>query len=403
MIIAGIAGLVIFLKTKWTILHPMVVPLVSVLLIVTPVASGWVELGNLDEGQSINPVENEQIALPGYDGFDLQPSLVRSTSTYDAGDVGGEDDIITYYSGDYNFLTNLNDDNKKINIPIIIDTEDSAYTLHSDYEEISFTIAPIPEQNTNMETLATLYYESDYNVEVGGKNIFSETDGKKDVVWEEEDGNTDYYSGHVSLNMTSDTEISVNYSFDSGSDSWCEEVDSDDSYTTLVSWEIRLYNDHGWSETYTVNLIPLYALFYDGFEDSDDYDSGWTGNTGWSDTLYWFPHSGSQHAYSWAENDNISINNKTLDGTNTLYFWYAVEYYEGEVANSPDGMDYNIWVGDTLVLDSDNNTNSEYKVLGKGYELVSVDLSSYSGSYNITFEGMTAALYGQCIDDVYII
>ena len=132
------------------------------------------------------------------------------------------------------------------------------------------------------------------------------------------------------------------------------------------------------------------VVFESGFESwTGTLPDGWDSNTGWLDSLYGVPHSGTKHAYSWTMGDTLT---KTVDlrANPELTFWKAAE-------GNTNPMDFELYVNGNLEYSDIGYTNTDY-------EEITVDLSAYEDSTGVELEfvGQTSDFYGQMLDDVLI-
>ncbi len=115
---------------------------------------------------------------------------------------------------------------------------------------------------------------------------------------------------------------------------------------------------------------------------------GWT-NTGWMDSYYGFPHSGSHWAYSWGAGDTLTTPLLSFGDNTELSFWYTAESQ-----NHP--MSLQVKLDNSIVVWSRFNFNHTC------YQKAVVDLSAYSGYHKISFIGLTSDMYGQLLDDISV-
>jgi hypothetical protein len=118
---------------------------------------------------------------------------------------------------------------------------------------------------------------------------------------------------------------------------------------------------------------------------------GFVGNTGWIDSLYGFPLSGSSWAYSWAQGDTLTTPGiQLLNSNSMLSFWYMCE-----LDSHP--MDLEVYCNGMLVF-------AHYGFTHMQYQQALVDLSFFDGQIiTLDFVGLISDFYGQCLEDVEVV
>lgn len=223
LVILGVAGIIVYAKTKVSVGHPAVVPIVAVSLVIAPFAMGWIALPNQTPEQA-TVIDDTTCAE-----FDVTASAISLNSN-----------------------SNYNDATRTFNIPVQLNSTTNAldYTTAG----LNFSFEPLPEAGSTTTDLAVIYYESDYLMSFEGSDILSKTDNIYNADWTD-DGGTSDYSGADTMEMTGSGWANITWTFNSGNDTWAEDVDSGDVYDTIASWNVRLSNGCAWSDVYTVNLI----------------------------------------------------------------------------------------------------------------------------------------------------
>lgn len=226
LVILGLAALIVYAKTKVSVGHPAVVPVVAVALIVAPFAMGWVAVPSQEPAPTGTTIDYGSTICPSFD--------------------------VTAAAGGLNANANYNDDTRTFNIPVTINS--TTNVLSATTAALNFSYEPVPTTGSTTDDLAVIYFESDYRMQFEGENILSTTNNIFDAEWTDESGSTDY-KGSDSMQMTGNGWANITWTLDSGNSTWAEEAGTDDVYDTVATWNVRLYNGCSWSETYTVNLI----------------------------------------------------------------------------------------------------------------------------------------------------
>jgi len=123
---------------------------------------------------------------------------------------------------------------------------------------VNFTVAPIPPNGATADSLATVYFETDYLMKFNGEYILAESDGTYYANWSYAGGTSDEalkdYASQMTMLMTEVGYAEITYEMDSGSaDRFSAELDT---IGDTGSWDIVFHNeDWSWSETFTVTWI----------------------------------------------------------------------------------------------------------------------------------------------------
>ena len=137
-------------------------------------------------------------------------------------------------------------------------------------------------------------------------------------------------------------------------------------------------------------LFGKAVVFESGFESwTGTLPDGWASNTGWLDSLYGFPHTGTKWAYSWTMGDILTTPPIDVECQPTLTFYTCAE-------SSSHPMDLEVYCNGDLVF-------SEYGYIHTSYQEQVVDLSAYEETTIVLeFVGLTSDFYGQMLDDVTV-
>lgn len=124
---------------------------------------------------------------------------------------------------------------------------------------VNFTVKPVPPTGADADTLATIYFESPYDMTYSGEHVLAEDDGIYFANWTYAGGTSDEasedYAGSMTMLMTETGYCEITYEIDDGADSFAEEVtDIGDS----GSWDVTFHNeDWSWSEVFTLTWILI--------------------------------------------------------------------------------------------------------------------------------------------------
>jgi len=137
----------------------------------------------------------------------------------------------------------------------------ASYEFVTNFTAMNFTVTPIPPTGANADDLATIYFESDYNIKYNGEYVFV-SDGNEEtffVNWTRVGDTTDAtswdHSGQDTMLLTEDNTYQIAYRFQSGLDHFCEEIST---VGETCTWTITFHNaDWSWSKVYTVNAITV--------------------------------------------------------------------------------------------------------------------------------------------------
>lgn len=132
--------------------------------------------------------------------------------------------------------------------------------LHGNHSAVNFTITPIAPQGATADSLATIYFETDYLMKFSGEYILNESSGVYSASWtyqaDDNDHSTSDYSGTLTMLMTETGWAEIHYGMDgTGTDDFGEELDT---IGQSGSWDVTFHNaDWSWSEVFVINWIYI--------------------------------------------------------------------------------------------------------------------------------------------------
>jgi hypothetical protein len=147
-------------------------------------------------------------------------------------------------------------------VPVTVRTGGTHDTFAVNYTALNFTVTPIPPDGANADDLATIYFESEYDMKYESEYVLR-VNGAESIWfanWTKGHTNAaDLYSwdhsGQDTMLFTDTVEYQIVYGLD-GTDG-----DFPDKFKTVgetCSWTITFHNsDWSWSKVYTVNLIVI--------------------------------------------------------------------------------------------------------------------------------------------------
>lgn len=138
-----------------------------------------------------------------------------------------------------------------------------SYEFAVNFTAMNFTVTPIPPDGATADALATIYFETDYNIKHSGEYVF-EHDGNEAIFFANwtrvgtvGDAPSWDHAGQDTMLYTEDEIYQVAYKFDSGAGNFAEEFNT---IGETVTWHITFHNsDWSWSKIYTVNAIVIDA------------------------------------------------------------------------------------------------------------------------------------------------
>lgn len=132
--------------------------------------------------------------------------------------------------------------------------------INANYSALNFSITPVPPEGSTADSLATIYFETDYDMKFGGEYILQESGGVYFANWTYRSGDntikTADYSGSMTMLMTESAYAEIDYNINADeTDAFGEELDT---VGQGGSWDITFHNsDWSWSWTHTVNWIYI--------------------------------------------------------------------------------------------------------------------------------------------------
>lgn len=231
LVILGVGLLLYWAKTKVSIGHPAVAPILAVLLIATPFYVGAIDL----EGLGQEPSDTGTV-IPVVSG------CPNWTITESDGSSAMNSDV------------NLNTDTNLMTVPVTIGTTNNS--LNHNQAAMNFSIRPSPKPGQDTTDLGTIYYEVlNYNTQFESEDVLTVSSNEYSAGWTNNLGDDVKVDAHSSYEMTGTGWALLTLTFDSGNSTWCEEVATDDLYNSIAEFQIRFYDACGWSETFRINLL----------------------------------------------------------------------------------------------------------------------------------------------------
>jgi len=132
--------------------------------------------------------------------------------------------------------------------------------IKANYSALNFSISPIPPDGSTADSLATIYFTTDYDMKFGGEHVLQETGGVYFANWTYRAGDNSQktvdYASSMTMLMTETGWAEIDYKIDADqSDAFGEELDT---VGEGGSWHITFHNsDWSWKETFTVNWIYI--------------------------------------------------------------------------------------------------------------------------------------------------
>lgn len=141
-----------------------------------------------------------------------------------------------------------------ISAPINLDATTNA--LDETKFRANFTVTPSGKSGAPTDINCKIYYKTEYKMTKGGEDVL-EKDGSNWIAnWTNSDGDTSDYDGFLQMTLEDGTGwFHVNYELDSGNSTFGEEMDG--SIGETISWKITLWDDFGWTGTYTVMVVKI--------------------------------------------------------------------------------------------------------------------------------------------------
>jgi hypothetical protein len=193
------------------------------------------------------------IVLPFYYGVVSVPTFGDDPATVAPGpSIPSSSWVVTASAGGLNSNETYNAVTRLFTVPVYIDTNSLDYTQAA----LNFSIRPVPYAGQTSQDLAVLYYEiTNYNAKFEGEYILAESNDERWANWTNNQGVNEKYSAQSSMLVTGTAWANLTLTFDSGASTWAAEVTSNDLYGPIATFTVRFYDNFGWTQTYTVNLI----------------------------------------------------------------------------------------------------------------------------------------------------
>jgi len=225
-VLAGLVLLFMAIKNKLSIGHPIVTWILALALIALPFYYGVVEVPGFQDDPLYAP----------------PPTVTPSCSGW----------AITATAGGLNANETYNADTRTLTAPTVIGSND----LEDTQVALNFSLRPVPLAGQTSQDLAVIYYEVlNYNVKFEGEYVLTESSDEQWANWTNSQVVDEKYSAQSSMLLTGTAWANLTLTFDDGAGSWAAEVTSDDLYDPIATFTVRFYDNCGWSQTYTINLI----------------------------------------------------------------------------------------------------------------------------------------------------
>lgn len=146
-------------------------------------------------------------------------------------------------------------------IPVSVNTGGTHDAIAVNYSAINFTATPIPPTGANADDLATIYFESDYNIKHESEYVFK-TNGAETIFFANwtrvgtvGDAPSWDHSGQDTMLLTEDETYQIAYGFNGGENALGNVFKT---VGETITWHITFHNaDWSWSKVYTVNAIVI--------------------------------------------------------------------------------------------------------------------------------------------------
>lgn len=246
-----LVALAVFRKTSTIKVPPAPATVIGVIMMVLGFMWGvspmYQDSQPLQQGQTQITIDNtKDIAAPT---FSLDPETVI-TNIWDS----PAGDVITTQT--------LNSAETVFTVPLNInEVASTSYEFVTNFTAMNFTVTPIPPVGANADDLATIYFETEYDITYNGEYVFVMNDAE-DIWfanWTRVGDTTDTaswnHAGQDTMLLTDSETYQVAYKFDSGINDFCEEMAT---VGDTCTWTITFHNaDWSWSKVYTVNAITV--------------------------------------------------------------------------------------------------------------------------------------------------
>lgn len=250
--IAGLALIIITISKKSPIKGN---PAIPVIVGVGLVVGGYIYgvdpyLAEDDEGTTPVTVTVDTGGADAVPSFDIDPTALTTAASM----VGTSDGAIA--------TTAWNSAETVLTIPVTVSNTNSGVHAAFGANETgsNFSITPVPPTGSNADDLATIYFETEFDMQHEGEDILKDN-GNGIYEANFSIGNDDatgftrwHHSGSTTTLLTTTTNLQLVYGLDGGG----EFAEKFQTVGESVTWTITFHNaDWSWSEVYTVNCICI--------------------------------------------------------------------------------------------------------------------------------------------------
>jgi hypothetical protein len=238
----------IFKKTSTLKLPQIPAAFIGFLMLVTGYVWGFGPyLGGMEAPIQTTPIviDTGEDALPAT--FSIEPVAVI-TNIWDSA-VG---DCIT--------TAVLDASEKMLTVPVTVTTGGTHDAIAVNYTAWNFTVTPIPPTGANADDLATIYFESDYNMKHENEYVLKH-DGNVETFfanWTRAtagDTTSWDHSGQDTMLYTEDTTYQIAYGLNGGENALGNVFKT---VGETITWQLTFHNvDWTWSQVYTVTCIVI--------------------------------------------------------------------------------------------------------------------------------------------------
>ncbi len=146
-----------------------------------------------------------------------------------------------------------------LTVPLTVNLGTGSAEFACNYTAMNFSVTPIPPTGANADDLATIYFESDYNMKYAGEYVLDHDGNEEtfDATWIRcgADTTTWEHNGQDTMLFTDSAVYQLWYELNSGSTELTEDLQT---VGETVSWSATLHNaDWSWSQVYTITAIVI--------------------------------------------------------------------------------------------------------------------------------------------------
>lgn len=120
--------------------------------------------------------------------------------------------------------------------------------------QCNFSCNPTAGVGADTTKLVTLHYKTDYLMEYEGELVLEKSGNNILANWSNENHEYDYYEGSIDMTIDETNWIRCYYNLDGGNDTVGDEFET---VGESMSWTVTLWDDYGWTDTYTMMLIVI--------------------------------------------------------------------------------------------------------------------------------------------------